>query len=172
MVGRMFRYGRPCHSLVQSTSHRTPVRLLRRSPAALQARTQDTRLLAGGVLSAGCPARILRVSASRIVLSGLPERCCRQQLTVSSHSCRGLASGPSPGPLSVAPNLAARLVEAAPAKMQPYLKLVRLDKPVGKLSKTCYFTVQCINFVQTFWCPPPPPLQSTESTLVCYLFTL
>jgi hypothetical protein len=114
-------------------SHRHLPRLRGKS-ASFQRTSRDQSWRPAGALSLGChgavwSSRIVPVSASHLV--GRDWSRQYKGARVSGPSCRNLSSGP-PEEAAAAVTLASRLVESTPASMQPYLKLVRLDKPVGR----------------------------------------
>jgi hypothetical protein len=90
--------------------------------------------LGGDSITGGFSSRLWRRIFSTTVFHE-PGRRHKRTNVLEDPSCRGLKTGPSGGLAAGSGSLAARLVAAAPAGMQPYLKLARLDKPVGRFVK-------------------------------------
>jgi hypothetical protein len=151
---KMLRYGLPRHGLNVRHSH-TSQKALLRFTAACQSANQDIIRPSAGPPYVGFSSRLLRASESRLAAGSLTVLCGGhyERVGVSSHnivgaSCRSRSlttAPPTGGSSSRGLNMAARLVEAAPAGLQPYLKLVRLDKPVGKE------LVAAASFFLCFW---------------------
>lgn len=72
----------------------------------------------------------LRAPRSALAPARLPRHCTPWARHAADVASRGIAADPLPPPSTVPP---VSWIDRAPAKLQPYLYLTRIDKPIGTL---------------------------------------